>query len=59
MPNSPDSGAHNASSPDTGQGVPDLTELDELAQRPLGEHAAVYERLHAQLQGALNEIDNA
>lgn len=39
--------------------VADLAVLDELAQRPLDEHAAVYERLHAQLQTALNEIDNA
>jgi hypothetical protein len=65
MPNSPDSGAHAPSMPAPpgppapAQVVPDLSVLDQLAERPLDEHAAVYERLHTQLQGALNEIDNA
>ena len=37
----------------------DLTVLDELDGRPLHEHVAVYDELHARLQGALNRIDEA
>ncbi len=33
--------------------------LAELAARPLAEHAEGYERLHADLQAALAEIDGA
>jgi hypothetical protein len=33
--------------------------LDGLPQRPLEEHAPVYERLHAELQRALAAIDGA
>ena len=39
--------------------VPDLAVLDGLDERPPHEHAAVYERVHAQLQNALSEIDDA
>jgi len=39
--------------------VPDLAVLDGLAERPPHEHAAVYEQVHAQLQSALSEIDDA
>jgi hypothetical protein len=31
--------------------------LDGIADRPLAEHADLYERVHAQLQGELAEID--
>ena len=37
----------------------DLEVLDELDGRPLHEHVAVYDELHARLQGALNRIDEA
>ena len=40
-------------------GAADLTVLDELDGRPLHEHVAVYDELHARLQGALNRIDEA
>ena len=33
--------------------------LNELATRPLAEHPADYERLHADLRAALAEIDDA
>jgi hypothetical protein len=33
--------------------------LDGLADLPLAEHPAVYERIHAQLQDALADIDDA
>jgi hypothetical protein len=36
-----------------------LDVLDGLAERPLDEHAAVYQGLHADLQAALAEIDSA
>jgi hypothetical protein len=36
-----------------------LAVLDELPSRPLSEHAEVYQRLHADLQAALAEIDSA
>jgi hypothetical protein len=36
-----------------------LAVLDELADRPLQEHAEVYQSLHADLQAALAEIDGA
>jgi hypothetical protein len=39
--------------------VPDLAVLDKLADRPPHEHAPVYEQVHAQLQSALSEIDDA
>lgn len=39
--------------------VPDLGVLDELEGRAPHEHVAVYERVHAQLQSALSEIDDA
>lgn len=37
----------------------DLAILDGLAERPLQEHAEVYDQVHVQLQGALREIDDA
>jgi hypothetical protein len=41
-------------------GWPDrLAVLDQLADRPLQEHAEVYQRVHADLQAALAEIDGA
>jgi hypothetical protein len=36
-----------------------LTALDSLADRPLAEHADVYQQLHAGLQAALGEVDSA
>ncbi len=33
--------------------------LDTLAERPPHEHAAVYDQVHAQLQNALTQIDDA
>lgn len=36
-----------------------LAELDQLAVRPLAEHAPVYETLHDDLQAVLGEIDSA
>jgi hypothetical protein len=36
-----------------------LRVLDDLAERPLPEHAEVYQGLHADLQAALAEIDGA
>jgi hypothetical protein len=36
---------------------PDLSVLDELDGRPLREHVAAYDELHARLQRALNQID--
>lgn len=36
-----------------------LAELDELAARPLAEHAEIYQGLHAELQAALTDIDGA
>jgi hypothetical protein len=36
-----------------------LAELDELAARPLREHAELYQGLHAELQAALADIDGA
>ncbi len=48
-----------AGSPST----PGLTErlavLDQLADRPLHEHAEVYQGVHADLQAALADIDGA
>jgi hypothetical protein len=35
------------------------TALQQLSGQPLEEHAAGYERLHAELQAALAEIDGA
>jgi hypothetical protein len=31
--------------------------LDDIQQRPLGEHAALYNEVHTQLQAALTELD--
>jgi hypothetical protein len=56
MPTSPDPGAAMA---DADAAAPDLAMLDTLPERPLHEHAAVYEALHGQLQAALNQIDEA
>jgi hypothetical protein len=39
--------------------TPDLNVLDGLIERPPHEHVAVYEQVHAQLQHALSEIDDA
>jgi len=39
--------------------TPDLSVLDGLTERPPHEHVAVYEQVHAQLQHALSEIDDA
>jgi len=36
---------------------PALQALAGLEQRPLAEHADVYQQLHSELQGALAEID--
>lgn len=36
-----------------------LSALDSLADRPLAEHADVYQQLHAGLQAALGEVDGA
>lgn len=36
-----------------------LAGLDRLPDRPLHEHAAVYEQVHSRLQAALSEIDSA
>lgn len=36
-----------------------LADLDQLAARPLGEHAAAYDSLHDELQAVLSEIDSA
>lgn len=33
--------------------------LDDVAERPLAEHADLYQRVHAELQSALAEIDGA
>ncbi|MDT4936175.1 MAG: hypothetical protein QOK11_4067 [Pseudonocardiales bacterium] len=33
--------------------------LDSMAERPLAEHAGVYQQLHAELQAALGGIDSA
>lgn len=33
--------------------------LDTLHERPLAEHPDVYQRIHAKLQGALADIDDA
>jgi hypothetical protein len=35
------------------------TVLDSMAERPLTEHAGVYQQLHAELQAALGGIDSA
>lgn len=37
----------------------DTAVLDGIEERPLAEHADVYEALHEQLRAALAEIDNA
>jgi hypothetical protein len=34
-----------------------LAELDGIEERPLAEHAERYDRVHAELQAALTEID--
>lgn len=34
-----------------------LADVDDLAGRPLAEHVAVFEQVHARLQAALREID--
>ena len=39
--------------------VSGLSVLDQLDGRSLHEHVAVYDELHARLQGALNRIDEA
>lgn len=50
---------------DAAQQVPDspiqgaLAELDALAALPVAEHPAVYQRVHAELQSALSDIDDA
>ncbi|HEY2299534.1 MAG TPA: hypothetical protein VGH43_17505 [Jatrophihabitans sp.] len=44
----------SAEAEDTG---PDLSVLDDLDGRPLHEHVAAYDELHARLQNALNRID--
>ena len=36
-----------------------LSGLDGIAERPLSEHAEVYQGLHADLQAALARIDSA
>ena len=36
-----------------------LAQLDGIAERPLSEHAEVYQGLHADLQAALARIDSA
>jgi hypothetical protein len=36
-----------------------VTVLDSMAERPLAEHAGVYQQLHAELQAALGSIDSA
>ena len=62
-----------ASRHDSGEGTPEpeapavaespgraaLAELAELAEKPVAEHPGVYQRVHSQLQGALNDIDDA
>lgn len=42
-----------------GQSPARIAALNELAARPLAEHPAGYERLHADLRAALAEIDDA
>lgn len=62
MPTEPSTDAENGRSASADRPAAadlDLTALDGLADRPLAEHAAVYDALHAQLQGALNEIDRS
>ena len=34
-----------------------LTRLEELAERPVGEHVAVYDEVHRLLQDALAALD--
>lgn len=48
-----------AERPDPADAAASLTVLDELDGRPLHEHVAVYDELHARLQSALNRIDEA
>lgn len=36
-----------------------VSELDALADAPVAEHPAVYQRVHGALQGALSAIDDA
>jgi hypothetical protein len=60
QPTPDDHGDHSSVAKNTATSVvPDLDALDGLAERPVHEHAAVYERVHAQLQDALSEIDDA
>jgi hypothetical protein len=39
--------------------APAVAELDNLPELDLAEHPDVYERIHAELQGALSAIDDA
>ena len=56
------SGASNAAGPAALRTDPDaaaIAALGDLGERPLAEHPAVYERIHAGLQSALADIDDA
>jgi hypothetical protein len=35
-----------------------LRDLDSLRERPLSEHPELYQQLHAELQGALADVDD-
>jgi hypothetical protein len=51
--------SHDSSGEDASTAWPHLAVLDTLTERPLHEHAAIYDALHGQLQAALNQIDEA
>jgi hypothetical protein len=55
-PAAPEQGAEGAGTANQQTGI---AALEELAARPLAEHPAAYERLHAELRSALAEIDDA
>jgi hypothetical protein len=50
--------ANRASTPDSPtEAQPDGTSFEELAQRPVSEHVAVFEEEHARLKRELGTID--
>ena len=59
----PDAAGPDAAGPDaaptaTSPARAALDELDGLADKPVAEHPGVYQRVHAQLQDALSDIDD-
>jgi hypothetical protein len=61
LPGSPRPGpapADSASAPDSPAGAqPDGTSFEDLGQRPVSDHVAVFEEEHARLQRELGTID--